>query len=206
MVLHTKPDTYQRLLEFFPESTHSLMRGYLLRYTCHIKVTSPRKLKLGSFRAALTGQLPTISINNDLGKYSFLLVFVHELAHFEVWKHHRRKAKPHGDEWKEAFYQLMLPFFDEQYLPSELIQALKKYFRKTPSSFHRDRNLLNLLNQLEGKEELLTLSDINLNDSFRLINGKQMIKLEKMRTRYKCYCPENKRYYLVSPNAQIIPQ
>lgn len=205
MVIHTKPDPYHRLLEFFPESTHSLMTGYLELYPCNIKVTSPRLLKLGSFRAAGQGRLPTVSINNDLGKYSFLLVFVHELAHYHVWKNHHRRAKPHGEEWKKSFFQLMQPYLDEKYLPAELIFSLLDYFRTTPSSFHRNRQLLDILNKLEGKEKIITLADIKTNDSFRLLNGKKMIKLEKMRTRYKCYCPENRRYYLVSPNAQIIP-
>ncbi len=206
MGIRTKPDPVSRFLEFFPESTHSLMRGYLMNYICHIKITRPRKLKLGSFRATNNGSLPSISVNNDLGKYTFFLVFIHELAHFHVWKHHKRRAQPHGDEWKSAFLMLMRPFLDEQILPIELILALQHYFIKTPASFHRDRQMLDILNKLDGNEEITTLSDININDSFRLLNGKRMVKLEKMRTRYKCYCPENRKYYLVSANAQIIPQ
>lgn len=204
MVLFTRPEFFNRLLIRFPEHSRGLISEYFNRYDFIIKVTSPRKQKLGSFRSSSGSELPVISINNDLGEYSFLLVFIHELAHLKVWKEYGRKAMPHGREWKLSFQELTLPFLNPQILPDELIVALKIHFRKTPSSFHRDVQILRVLNRLEEKGEMLTLAEIGNQVKFQLLNGKQMIKLERMRTRYKCFCPSNKRYYLVSPTAQII--
>jgi hypothetical protein len=152
------------------------------------------------------GARPVIQVNGDLGPYSFLLVFLHELAHLIVMKKYGRKAKPHGDEWKTAYRDLVQPFFDKQVFPPTLTTALYRYFIKTPATFHRDTRLLNILASCEGGNEILTVNDIPINDTFTLMNGRQFIKLEKLRTRFRCLCTGTKKYYLVPKSAQVIPE
>jgi hypothetical protein len=202
--MNIRSDHLAALLARFPVNTHFLIQSYLEKYIFHLRITTPRKLRLGSFRAAKKGELPVISINNDLGKYSFLLVFIHELAHLEVWLQQRRRVTPHGPEWKTAFRILINPLFEQQLFPEDLNKNLLVYFLKTPATFQRNIQLQRVLHQLDGHGSLLTLADIPVDTPFHLTDGRQMIKLERIRTRYKCYCPSNKRYYLVSPAAQII--
>jgi len=199
------PEVPAEILAFFPESTRPLVKEYFQRYRFRFHITRPRKQKLGSFRASSGGVMPLISINNDLGPHMFLLVFLHELAHLAVWNKHGRRAAPHGTEWKSLFQELALPLFQDSRLPESFKDGLLHFFRKTPASFQRDVAFQQLIQSLDGQEPLFTLADLNLNESFRLHDGRTFVKLQKMRTRYKCYCPANRRYYLVSGCAQIIP-
>jgi len=203
MVKSTGPESSFLVLSRFPEDTRWLVNEYFSKYSFHLKITNPRKLRLGTFRVASGGELPIISINNDLGEYSFLLVFLHELAHLHVWQKHGRRVTPHGKEWKEAYRQLVLPLFEREIIPAILRPGLEKYFSNTRASFHRDIGLQRILHSLDGNGNLMVLGDIPVKGIFHLSDGKQMIKLERIRTRYKCYCPSNKKYYLVSPAAQI---
>ena len=203
MVKSAGPESLSLVLSRFPEDTRWLINDYFSNYSFQLKITKPRKLRLGSFRAAIKGDLPVISLNSDLGPYSFLLVFIHELGHLLVWKQYKRRAAPHGKEWKEAYRFLILPLMERNSIPVELMQGLEHYFIKTHASFQRDIGFLRILHSLDGKGLLLTLNDIPEKNTFNLMDGRPMVKLERIRTRYKCYCPSNKRYYLVSPAAQI---
>jgi SprT protein len=203
MVKFSRPESSSQVLFRFPEDTRWLIQEYFGKYSFHLKITNPRKLRLGSFRAALKGELPIISLNNDLGQYSFLLVFLHELAHLHTWQEHGRRVAPHGKEWKDAYRILSSPLFEKNNIPLLLLPGLQKYFNSSRASFHRDVALQRVLHSLDGNGHLVVLGDIPAKGSFHLSDGKQMIKLERIRTRYKCYCPSNKKYYLVSPAAQI---
>ncbi|MFN8135383.1 MAG: SprT-like domain-containing protein [Bacteroidales bacterium] len=66
-----------------------------------------------------------IQANADLGPYTFLLVFLHELAHLVVMKKYGRKAKPHGSEWKNAYRQLVQPFFEHEVFPVKLASEIR---------------------------------------------------------------------------------
>jgi SprT protein len=191
------------LLSRFPEESRYLIAEYLAKYEFRIKITAPRKQRLGSFRATNKGELPLIHINNDLGQYSFLLVFLHELAHLQVWLVYGRKVLPHGKEWKNAYHQLVLPLLSDDALSYELQACLARFFSTSKASFHRDIVFQRLLHKLDGKGELLMLKDIPEKSDFSLSDGRRMVKLERIRTRFKCYCPSNRKYYLVSPAAQV---
>lgn len=198
-----KPESLSMVLSRFPEETHWLIHEYFRKYSFQFRITRPYRLRLGSFRASIGGGLAQININNDLGKYSFLLVFLHELAHYTVWKQYGRRSAPHGKEWKTAYYGLVLPLLDNDSLPRDLILCLDQYFHSKRASFQRDINFQRVLSLLDGKGPILLLGDISEKDIFHLMDGRQMVKIEQIRTRYKCYCPSNKRYYLISPAAQI---
>jgi hypothetical protein len=150
------------------------------------------------------GARPVIQVNSDLGQYTFLLVFLHELAHLVVMKKFGRKAKPHGEEWKNAYRNLVQPFINSQVFPSLLETELNRYFIKTPATFHRDTRLINILSSMEGGKEMVTVNDVPLNSTFTLMSGRQFVKLEKLRTRYKCFCPKTRKYYLVPRSAQVM--
>ena len=204
MVKSAGPESFSSLvLSRFPEDTRWLIIEYFSKNSFRLRITKPRKLRLGSFRATNKSEQPIINLNNDLGPYTFLLVFLHELAHLLVWQQYRRRVPPHGKEWKAAYHVLMMPLLERNLIPVELKPGLEQYFQKTPASFQRNIGFQRILHTLDGKGPLLTLVDIPEKNSFHLMDGRQMVKLERIRTRYRCYCPSNKRYYLVSPAAQI---
>lgn len=199
-----KPETLQGVLMRFPEQARRQIEELFNEYHFLFRITTPRQTRLGSFKGVRHGARPVIHINSDLGPYMFLLVFLHELAHLHVMKHFGRKARPHGAEWKNAYRNLVNPFFDEQVFPPLLTAELHRYFLKTPATFHRDTKLINTLALLEGGKAITTVHDIPLNSTFTLTNGRQFVKLEKLRTRYKCFCPATRKYYLVSKSAQVV--
>ncbi len=199
-----KPETLQGVLMRFPEQAHKLVEGLFDEYPFLFRITAPRQTRLGSFKGVRHGGRPTIHINADLGKYTFLLVFLHELAHLVVMKKYGRKAKPHGVEWKNAYRFLIQPFFNENVFPPELTKELYRYFVKTPATFHRDTRLLNTLSSLEGGHVIMTVHDVPTNGTFTLTSGRQFVKMELLRTRYKCFCPQTKKYYLVPRSAQVL--
>ena len=205
-----KPETLEGVLTHFPAQAHSIVKNLFNEYHFLFRITTPRRTRLGSFKGVRYGLRPTIQVNADLGIYTFLLVFLHELAHLIVMKKYGRKAKPHGDEWKLAYKNLVQPFFDENVFPPALVNELHRYFRRTPATFHRDTKLINVLASLEGGAQIITVNDIPINSTFTLMNGRRFVKLEKLRTRYKCFSPETKKYYLVPKSAQVrteqIPQ
>lgn len=200
----TRPETLNTILLYFPSASREMVRELFLKNPFSFTITKANKTKLGSFKAGRPGSLPTIFINYDLGNYSFLLVFLHELAHYLVWYKIKRRTSPHGDEWKNEYIQLVQPFMQQNIFPDVLVPELKKYFRTTPATMHRSISLIKTLAQLDGKNVSLTVHDLPIDATFRLSSGKEFVKIEKIRTRYKCYCPADKKYYLVSKSAQII--
>ena len=67
-----------------------------------VKITKPRKSKLGDFRILINGR-GQISVNENLNRYAFLITITHELAHAFVWKRYKTRVMPHGKEWKSTF-------------------------------------------------------------------------------------------------------
>jgi SprT protein len=199
-----KPETIQGVLSRFPEQARRLTEALFNEYHFLFRITTPRRTRLGSFKGVRFGARPVIHINSDLGPYTFLLVFLHELAHFTVMKQYGRKAKPHGDEWKNAYRNLVHPFLNENVFPLVLATELHRYFIKTPATFHRDARLIKTLASIEGGKIMVTVNDIPINGTFTLISGRQFVKLEKLRTRYKCFCPKTHKYYLVPRSAQVM--
>jgi SprT protein len=199
-----KPETLEGVLSHFPEQAHHLVKALFSEHHFLFRITRPRKSRLGSFKGVRHGGRPVIHINSDLGPYSFLLVFLHELAHLVIMKNFGRKASPHGTEWKNAYRKLVQPFFEEQVFPPELTAELYRYFVKTPATFSRNSKLINTLSVLEGGATIITVGDVPLNSTFTLMSGRQFVKLEKLRTRYKCFCPATRKYYLVPRSAQVM--
>jgi predicted SprT family Zn-dependent metalloprotease len=199
-----KPETLEGVLSRFPEPARLHTQALFNEHHFLFRITTPRRTRLGSFKGARFGARPMIQINSDLGQYTFLLVFLHELAHLIVTKKFGRNAKPHGTEWKNAYRNLVQPFFNDQIFPQVLTTELYRYFVKTPATFHHDTRLINALSSLEGGTQMVTVNDIPLNSTFTLMSGRQFVKLEKLRTRYKCFCPKTKKYYLVPKSAQVM--
>jgi hypothetical protein len=142
-------------------------------------------------------------MNNDLEPHLFFLVFLHELAHLEVWLNFGRTVRPHGEEWKKAYSNLVSPFIHLSLLPEELIREMASYFQSPKATLHGNSSILKILHTLDGKGEMLTLEEISENASFFLPDGREMVKLNKLRSRYKCFNPGNKRYYLIPAHIQI---
>lgn len=203
--MYKKVDPLQAIRQYFPPETFKSVEACFRNYRFDLRISKPRKNKLGSFQPVAGNNNPLITVNADLGKYMFFLVFMHETAHLIIHQKYGRSVLSHGKEWKAAFRQLVIPLMDGQQLPPELTTPLQHYFITTPATFIRQTELLRVINRLDGKGQVDTLTDIPVDAIFALSNGKRFVKLEMKRTRCRCLCLDNKRYYDVACNAQIFP-
>ena len=74
----------------------------------------------------------SIYIDIGLDCFSFLNVFVHELAHYEMYKKYRKREtstlpKYHGKEFRNIYRSLIEPFLTEEIFPSDLLVEYKKW-------------------------------------------------------------------------------
>jgi SprT protein len=195
-----------KLRPFLPEQCLEAVYDWLHQGGVRLRITSGRRSKLGDFRNGMPGKAAVISLNADLNKYTFFVVFVHEYAHFKVWQQYGRKVMPHGKEWKSIYAGLMMPFLTPAVFPAELLFALKRYFADPKAASGTDVALTRLLRTYDRPGQSVTVEEIAPNAVFALPDGRKFRKVELLRKRYKCICLNNNRIYLFHPLAEIIPE
>ena len=197
------PDDKAILLRYFPEVTVPIAFEWLKKSNAQLKISKTRNSKLGDYRPPVNYPYHRISVNYDLNKYHFFLTFVHEFAHLQTWERYKGRVKPHGNEWKDRFRELMLPFLNASVFPEDLLPVLKKYLRN-PGASSSNTSLINAFRKYDEGKTYFTV-DIQQNGMFRTRNGMVFKKGEKLRKRYKCQRMDNKRMYLVSSIAEVEP-
>ncbi len=161
---------------------------------CHLRITPPRKTKLGDFRPSLEGGLHHITVNGDLNCYAFLITLVHEIAHLQVWDRYKRKVKPHGTEWKATFSEQLQPFVSAQIFPENVTQALSRYIANPKASSCSDVNLMRQLSYYDNKEKMVD-EKLEIGDPF-VFRGKEFVRGQKRRTRYECSLRRGSKVFL----------
>jgi SprT protein len=196
----------QVLGKYLPEQAVGLVYQSLQEKKVQLRISRKRNSKLGDFRASSNGHPHRISLNHDLNPYSFLIVFVHELAHLYVYEQYGNKVLPHGKEWKQAFRQLMEPYFALQLFPKDVHHALSFYLKNAKAANGTDLELTRVLSQFdEKKHDGIELETLPLGTRFVIPNGRIFVKMQKLRKRYKCQCVQSNRYYLFNPLAIVKP-
>jgi len=195
----------EKLNHYLPGLAVDIIYGWLKADRIQLTITRNRKTKLGDYRAPVDGKPHRISVNHDLNSYSFLITLVHEIAHARVWEKYKRRANPHGKEWKMVYKELMDNFLNEDIFPPEILQALDHYFQNTFASSSTDLQLTRMLKKYDHKTSGIMLEEIPYNTVFSIADGRTFRKQDKLRKRYRCICLNNKRLYLFNPLTQIIP-
>ena len=85
-----------------------LIEAWTAPYDFDLKITCPRKSKLGDFRPPKPGKRSSITMNEDLGPYQFLTTFVHELAHLITWE----KLRPQGRSTRQRVETMLRSIID----------------------------------------------------------------------------------------------
>jgi hypothetical protein len=194
----------ENLKNYLPKTSIVQIVDLIFRYKIHLKITKPRNSKLGDYRPPVRTKFHQISINEDLGKYQFLIVLVHEIAHLVVWEDHKRKALPHGDEWKSEFKKLILPFLHLNIFPVEILEPLLVYVKSSFSSTNAELNLNRAIKKQSNLTDIL-IEDLPDNTIFKYSEDKTFIKIQTLKKRIKCRCIENKKMYLFNPLTKVIP-
>lgn len=175
------------------------------RHNVHLVVAKKRNTKLGDFKPGVNGRQQTISVNYNLNPYSFLITFLHELAHQIVWEKYKRRAQPHGEEWQKTFKQILEPFLKPLFFPPDILKLLTVDDRKIFASSLADTNLSKTLKKYDVYENKILVEDLPDNALFSLPDGRIFQKQEKKRKNYRCFCLSNKKKYVFNPIAEVIP-
>jgi len=169
-----------------PEPVQTKINEYLdgIKFT----IVNPRKTALGMWRYR-AGQ-HEITINSDLTSIQFMLTTVHEIAHVRVWELYKNTVKPHGQEWKDQYRQLMLPLL-QGYFDFTTENILKKHMLNPPASARCTEELKRLI---EPGTKLL--SDVCVGCSFKINDGREFVKVRKRRVKWECLNTDGKIYLI----------
>lgn len=166
-------------------------------------ISKKRSSKLGDYRYNGKDKSHTITINNNLNKYSFLITYLHEVAHHLTYFQFKNKVYPHGEEWKRNFQGLLFPVLNDLVFPSDIMVHLKNYIHNPKAASCSDHNLAKALAIYDDEEQsLIHLSDIQQGNKFRF-NSKIYEMEAAKRTRMICKEISSGRKYLISGIAQV---
>ncbi|MFK7951428.1 MAG: SprT-like domain-containing protein [Ekhidna sp.] len=196
----TSEEVFQK---FIPENAVSYCNKLYQKLGFEFKVKKARQTKLGDYRFDPRLNKHTITINNDLNPYAFLVTYLHEVAHLIAFKQYKRTIQPHGKEWKRSFKEIAEPMLDESIFPKQVLSALKSYFKNPKASSCSDPVLYQILKQFDLPSDNVLLKDIPIGSSFTF-NKRAFTKLEKKRTRSLCIEIDSQRKYMISDLAEVI--
>ncbi|HNP17914.1 MAG TPA: SprT-like domain-containing protein [Fulvivirga sp.] len=169
----------------------------------NLKIKKKRTTKLGDYRYLPANKTHQISINNDLNPYSFLVTYLHEVAHLKAFVTYGRQIKPHGLEWKATFKEITLPLLNSSVFPDDVLRKLARYMKDPKASSCNDHNLMRVLKG-HDKEDSTFLADLEVGQMFKL--GSRTFKKENLRrTRFVCQEVSTGRKYLISKTAVVEP-
>lgn len=171
-------------MESLPVPVQSAITQYLAGI--HFKTVQPRKTALGMWR--FRNGIHEITINNDLTGVQFMLTLVHEIAHARVWDKHNGSVSPHGKEWKDQYRQLMFPLL-QGYFEPHIETQLKEYMKNPYASSTRSIEIKKIV-----QPNNRYLEDIAVGTTFKLSDGREFVKLNKIRVRWECLSKDGKLY------------
>jgi hypothetical protein len=170
------------------------------------QITRERTTKLGDFRYHSNRTIQTITINHNLNPYQFLITYLHEVAHLHTYAQFGAAVKPHGDEWKNKFKELMLPAIERAFFPADILAPLVKYMRNPKASTGSDHHLVKALRAYDKhkNDSLVFLMDLKVGSGF-VLQERKFIKKETRRTRTLCEEIPSGKNYLISGRAEVLP-
>lgn len=169
----------------------------------HLKIVNERQTRHGDYRKAVNGK-HEITVNANLNKYRFLITLIHEIAHLAAFEKYGRNIKPHGNEWKLTFQQLMLPFIRPEIFPHSVLPLIANHFRNPSASSDTDARLAFALKQFdERKSDIYFIHEVPNGSKFRIQNGRIFQKKGLRVKRYECLELSTGRLFLFNANAEV---
>lgn len=189
--------------KFIPEKAVSYCNKLYQKLAFEFKIKKARQTKMGDYRFDHRSGRHTITINNDLNPYAFLVTYLHEVAHLIAFKQFKRSIQPHGKEWKKSFKEVAEPMLTEEVFPKPVLAALKRYFKNPKASSCSDPVLYQILKQFDAPSDKVLLKDIPIGSQF-IFNKRSFTKLEKKRTRSVCQEITSGKKYVISDLAEVL--
>ncbi len=198
----TQDKVFTTLQQHIPASAVEYCFNLWLKYKFVFKLRKARITKAGDFTFR-SGQTPRITVNSDLHPHSFLITYVHEVAHLEAHSIFGHRVEAHGDQWKKTFQQLMIPVLTAEIFPPRLLAVLKRHMTNPKASSFSDSELTAALRKFDGNQaSVILLSQLPEGSVFGL-HGRWFKKGKLKRTRVMCREVNTKRDYLVPVDAPV---
>jgi hypothetical protein len=192
----------ETLSKYIPEHAVKPVFELIVVNQVHLKIVNERTTRHGDYRKGLSGK-HEITVNSNLNKYKFLITLIHEIAHLVAFEKFGRQIKPHGNEWKYSFQQLMVPFIRPEIFPNQLLPLLARHFKNPTASSDTDATLSLALKQFDQQNDKSYIFEIPYGCVFRIPNGKIFKKIALRVKRYECLEVNSGRIYLFNPNAEV---
>jgi len=192
------------LARYLPEFAVKPVFDLIVANNVHLKIVNDRVTRHGDYRSYMGRH--EITVNASLNRYRFLMTLIHEIAHLVAFEKYGRAIKPHGQEWKYVFQQLMVPFIRPEVFPSELLPLLARHFRNPTASSDTDATLSIALKRYDlGHEEKTFVFQLPYGALFRTNGGRVFQRGAQRTKRFECVEVSSGKLYLFSPNAEFDP-
>ncbi len=198
----------ETLAKYLPDHAIKPAFELIVEHGVHLKIVNERATRHGDYRKAINGK-HEITVNGSLNKYRFLITLIHEIAHLVAFEKFGRNIKPHGNEWKYVFQQLMVPYIRPEIFPNQLLPLLARHFKNPSASSDTDTTLSLALKQFDKQnDDKNYIFEIPYGSVFRIKNGKIFKKIAVRTKRFECLEISSGRLYLFNPNAEVelLPQ
>lgn len=190
------------LARYIPEHAVKPVFELIVTHHVHLKIVNERQTRHGDYRKGLSGK-HEITVNSSLNKYKFLITLIHEIGHLVAFEKFGRRIKPHGQEWKYSFQQLMVPFIRPEIFPNHLLPLLARHFRNPTASSDTDAQLSLALKQFDKQNDMNYVFELPYGSVFRIQNGKIFKKIAIRTKRFECLEISSGKMYLFNPNAEV---
>ena len=131
------------------------------------------------------------------------MTLIHEIAHLVAFEKYGGNIKPHGQEWKHTFQQLMVPYIRPEIYPNHLLPLLARHFRSPSATSDTDTTLALALKQYDIQNDKNYVFEIPYGSVFRIKNGKIFKKIAVRTKRFECLEISSGKLYLFNPNAEV---
>jgi len=194
------------LPKYIPQQAVPICTDWIVKLNIHLRITKDRASKYGDYRPVRGTDAHIITINHNLNQYSFLITFIHEVAHLLCEKKYGRKAAPHGVEWKKEYSVLLHFILSKKIFPSDIEAALSAYAKNPAASSCSDEHLLRVLKRYNEKENVTFLEELQTGSRFVLNSSRKVFtKGSRMRKRFQCFEDKTGYEYRVSALAEVTP-
>ena len=190
------------LEKYIPQASVASVFQLITMHNIYLKIVNERLTRHGDYRKMPNGQ-HQITVNSNLNTYRFLITLIHEIAHLITFKKYGNLVKPHGNEWKHTFQQLMLPYIRPEIFPNQLLPYLAIHFKNPKASSDTDAKLSLALKHYDAPNDKNYIFEIPFGGDFRLYNGKVFKRGKKLVKRYECLEIATGKIYLFNPNAEV---
>ena len=193
-------------MPFIPEKALDEVVVLLQKHPIHLGLMAPRKGVFGDYRAPQkVGEYHKITVNGDLNNYAFLVTFLHEYAHLQVFVNHGPRAQAHGSEWKTYFRQLLYQFIQHDIFPEDLRLALQNYMAKMTASTASNPQLIRVLERYDVRkrpENETTVEQLPPKAHFKY-NGEMFERGERLRKNFTCTRLSDGTKFRFNPVARV---